>query len=137
MSPANALGLFSPVITLVLYAISAQYKGQMLATDTAFTSIALLAMVTHPANTVMTIVPRAIVEMANVDCIQSYLIPIVYLIQNIYLQTSRELRLIELESKAAVYSNFLETIEGVTTIRAFRWEHKLAAVILPDSQTPW
>jgi ATP-binding cassette subfamily C (CFTR/MRP) protein 1 len=74
MSPANALGLFSPVITLVLYAISAQYKGQELDTDTAFTSIALLAMVTHPANMVMTIVPRAIAAMANVDRIQRYLL---------------------------------------------------------------
>lgn len=35
---------------------------------------------------------------------------IVYILQKFYLQTSRQLRLLELESRAAVYSSFLETV---------------------------
>ena len=46
----------------------------MLNTETAFTSIALLAMVTHPANMVMTMVPRAIASLANFERIQHYLL---------------------------------------------------------------
>jgi hypothetical protein len=34
----------------------------------------------------------------------------VYLIQKVYLQTSRQLRLLELESQSAVYSSFLESV---------------------------
>lgn len=34
----------------------------------------------------------------------------VYLVQKVYLQTSRQLRLLELESQSAVYSSFLESV---------------------------
>lgn len=45
----------------------------------------------------------------------------VYLIQRIYLRTSRQLRVLELESQSSLYQWFLETAEGVVTIRAFGW----------------
>lgn len=64
---------------------------------------------------------------------------IVYLIQKVYLRTSQQLRFIELESKAAVYSSVLETVEGITTIRAFQWQQKFAAentFRLANSQRP-
>jgi ABC-type bacteriocin/lantibiotic exporter with double-glycine peptidase domain len=38
-----------------------------------FTSLALLAMVTHPANMVMTLVPEAVSIMANFDRLQNFL----------------------------------------------------------------
>lgn len=47
---ANALGLFSPVIVLSLFAVIAGLHGDTLDTETAFTTIAILSMVTHPAN---------------------------------------------------------------------------------------
>ncbi|OQE05643.1 hypothetical protein PENVUL_c023G05030 [Penicillium vulpinum] len=50
----------------------------------------------------------------------------VYFIQQIYLRTSRQLRFIDLESKAKLYTSFLETIEGISTIRAFGWEDRIA-----------
>jgi len=63
---ANALGIFSPVVTLVLFAIfSNRMGGHGLDADTVFTSVALLAMVTHPANMIMTIIPRAVASLAN------------------------------------------------------------------------
>lgn len=48
----------------------------------------------------------------------------VYFIQRVYLRTSRQLRYLELESRSAVYSSFLETVEGLVTIRAFGWQQQ-------------
>lgn len=42
-------------------------------TETAFTTVAILAMVTHPANMVFTIVPRAIASFSSFERIQAYL----------------------------------------------------------------
>lgn len=51
------------------------YKyGRGLETETVFTTTALLAMVTHPANMVMTIIPKAVASMANFERIQNYLL---------------------------------------------------------------
>ncbi|KAJ5657351.1 ATP-binding cassette transporter [Penicillium longicatenatum] len=69
---ANALGIFAPVVTLILYALSSNHEESMQATE-IFSSLALLAMVTHPANMVMTLVPRAVAVMANFARVQSYL----------------------------------------------------------------
>jgi ABC-type bacteriocin/lantibiotic exporter with double-glycine peptidase domain len=41
--------------------------------DQIFTALALLAMVTHPANMVMTLIPQAISVMSNFDRIQAFL----------------------------------------------------------------
>jgi len=46
----------------------------------------------------------------------------VYVIQKFYLMTSRQLRFLDLETRAAVNASFLETLEGVATIRAFGWQ---------------
>ncbi|KAJ5797178.1 uncharacterized protein N7518_005718 [Penicillium psychrosexuale] len=69
---ANTLGIFSPVLTLILFAVSRNAQD-VLNADTVFTSIALLGLVTHPANMVMTIIPRAIASLANFERIQAYL----------------------------------------------------------------
>ncbi|KAI8961398.1 P-loop containing nucleoside triphosphate hydrolase protein [Daldinia sp. FL1419] len=71
---ANANGMFAPVITLVLYAVLAKLKGSRLDTETAFTTIAILSMVTHPANMVMTFVPRIIASFASFERIQNFLL---------------------------------------------------------------
>ncbi|PYH65026.1 ATP-binding cassette transporter [Aspergillus vadensis CBS 113365] len=68
---ANSLGIFAPVLTLVFYALSSG-TGELHAND-VFTSIALLSLVTHPANMVMTLVPRAVGIMANFARIEAYL----------------------------------------------------------------
>lgn len=71
---ANALGIFTPIIILVLFALVAQLKGSALDAETAFTTTALLGLVTHPANMIMTIVPQAIGSLAGFERIQSYLL---------------------------------------------------------------
>ncbi|WPH03196.1 atp-binding cassette [Acrodontium crateriforme] len=73
-SSANALGIFSPAITFILFAILAKIQGRAaLDAETAFTTVALLALVTHPANMVMTMVPRAVAAFAGFERIQAYL----------------------------------------------------------------
>ena len=74
VSPANALGIFSPAITLMLFALASARHGHKLNAETAFTTMAILSMVTHPANMVMTIVPRAVAALAGLDRIQAYLL---------------------------------------------------------------
>lgn len=71
---ANALGLFAPVVTLVLYALLGDSLHSKLNAETAFTTVAILAMVTHPANMLMTIIPRVVASFASFDRIQSYLL---------------------------------------------------------------
>lgn len=50
-----------------------------------------------------------------------FCIILVYIVQKVYLRTSRQLRLLELESRAGVFSSFLDSVEGLVTIRAFGW----------------
>lgn len=44
---ANALGLFAPVFTIVLYAALAVLRGDVMDAETAFTTVALLLMITR------------------------------------------------------------------------------------------
>ncbi|KAH8684429.1 putative ABC transporter [Tricladium varicosporioides] len=71
---ANALGIFSPAITLAIFAVISKAHGRSLDTETAFTTIAILSMVTHPANMVMTFVPRVVASFAGFDRIQNFLL---------------------------------------------------------------
>ena len=68
------------------------------------------------------------------------LIIAIYALQHVYLRTSRQLRLLDLENRSPLYSHFLESLDGLATIRAFAWEadskrrcHKL----LDNSQRPF
>jgi ATP-binding cassette subfamily C (CFTR/MRP) protein 1 len=64
----------------------------------------------------------------------------VYMVGRFYLQTSRQMRLLELESKSPLYKNFSETMEGMPTIRAFGWQQTFknnAFQSLDASQKPF
>ena len=68
------------------------------------------------------------------------IIIIIYILQKIYLKTSRQLRLLDLESKSPLYSHFTETLSGLTTIRAFGWQAQSASKnrhLLDISQKPY
>ncbi|KAH0363812.1 P-loop containing nucleoside triphosphate hydrolase protein, partial [Aureobasidium melanogenum] len=67
---ANALGLFTPAITIILFA--AMSKSE-LDSETAYTTLAILLLVTHSANMIMTIVPRAIASLASFQRIQDFI----------------------------------------------------------------
>ncbi|GME38700.1 ABC transporter [Neofusicoccum parvum] len=69
-----------------------------------------------------------------------FLAGIGYLIQRVYLRTSRQIRLMDLEAKAPLCTNFLETLAGIATIRAFGWTDAFRArnrQLLDDSQVPF
>lgn len=55
-------------------------------------------------------------------CLIPVAVFVVYLIQRFYLRTSRQLRQLDLETKSPLYTQFTETISGLTTIRAFGWQ---------------
>ncbi|PIA92043.1 ABC transporter C family member 13 [Cercospora beticola] len=46
---------------------------------------------------------------------------VLILIALFYLRTSRQLRLLDIEAKAPLFSHFLETINGLESIRAYAW----------------
>ncbi|KAJ5718166.1 ABC transporter integral membrane type 1 [Penicillium malachiteum] len=63
----------------------------------------------------------------------------IYMIQRFYLRTSRQIRHLDIEAKAPLYTHFLEIVSGATTIRAFRWHEafdKKFKPLLDLSQRP-
>ncbi|KAM7193332.1 ABC transporter [Rhypophila sp. PSN 637] len=46
---------------------------------------------------------------------------VLYLLQRTYLKTSRQLRTLDLELKAPLFSHFISTSAGLVTLRAFSW----------------
>ena len=63
----------------------------------------------------------------------------IYCIQFVYLRTSRQLRFLDLEAKSPLYTHFLETTQGLATIRAFGWQQDIQAagtMLLDYSQKP-
>jgi ATP-binding cassette subfamily C (CFTR/MRP) protein 1 len=65
---------------------------------------------------------------------------VLYLLQRFYLRTSRQMRFLYLESKSPLYTHFAETLEGISTIRAFGWQQHFANTnrkYLDISQQPY
>jgi len=63
-----------------------------------------------------------------------------YFIQRFYLRTSRQLRFLDLEAKAPLYSQFTEILGGLMTVRAFGWQkdlEKKTSHLLDLSQRPF
>ncbi|KAI9649296.1 hypothetical protein NHQ30_001868 [Ciborinia camelliae] len=75
-----------------------------------------------------------------VGVILPLIIGTLYILQKLYLKTSRQLRLLDLESKSPLYSHFTETLSGLETIRAFGWQAQSAEKnrkLLDTSQKPY
>ncbi|KAJ5524996.1 ABC transporter [Penicillium frequentans] len=52
------------------------------------------------------------------------LVAVLWLVQSYYLRTSRQVRLLDIESKASLVSHFLETMQGITTLKALGWSSR-------------
>ncbi|KAK6385471.1 hypothetical protein LTS17_001039 [Exophiala oligosperma] len=68
------------------------------------------------------------------------LLGVMYTIQKYYLRTSRQMRLLDIEEKAPLYTQFGETASGLATIRAFGWADKFTEKnieLLDQSQRPF
>jgi ATP-binding cassette, subfamily C (CFTR/MRP), member 1 len=62
-----------------------------------------------------------------------------YILQKYYLRTSRQMRHLDLEMKSPLYTQFIETLAGLMTIRAFGWKQEAMgdnARLLNLSQKP-
>ncbi|KAI8633154.1 putative ABC transporter [Xylariaceae sp. FL1651] len=69
-----------------------------------------------------------------------FIIAALYAIQKFYLRTSRQMRLMELEAQAPLLNQLQETLSGITTIRAFGWQHHTHEAFLDGvdrSQKPY
>ncbi|PWY88307.1 multidrug resistance-associated protein [Aspergillus heteromorphus CBS 117.55] len=69
-----------------------------------------------------------------------FLVGLLVLIQRFYLRTSRQLRLLEIELKSPLYTHFIESLAGVTTIRAFSWTRAYTSRMfskLDEAQRPY
>ncbi|TVY44056.1 ABC transporter [Lachnellula occidentalis] len=63
-----------------------------------------------------------------------------FFIQKFYLRTSRQLRYLDLEAKSPLYSQFMECLSGLATVRAFGWQQALEdknRKLLDESQKPF
>jgi ATP-binding cassette subfamily C (CFTR/MRP) protein 1 len=110
-----------------MYLVIGALPTSLIATgNTLCETIASLAMVSTGASYMGITIPFVMIA--------------IILIQKVYLRTSRQLRLLEIEARSPIYSHFLETLEGVVTIRAFGWEEdaKEAHLELLDvAQSPY
>jgi ATP-binding cassette, subfamily C (CFTR/MRP), member 1 len=69
-----------------------------------------------------------------------FLILAVILLQHVYLRTSRQLRLLDLEGRSPLYTHFMETVSGLSTIQAFHWQDRFQGEnirLLDASQRPY
>ncbi|KAK8046051.1 P-loop containing nucleoside triphosphate hydrolase protein [Apiospora saccharicola] len=67
------------------------------------------------------------------------IVVILYFVQRFYLRTSRQLRLLEIEANAPLFSHFIESLSGLVTIRSYGWVGDYVArnmELLDQSQTP-
>lgn len=65
---------------------------------------------------------------------------VLYFLQKFYLRTSRQIRLLDIEAKAPLYTQFQETLSGLATIRAFGWTRAFVdkhIELLDQSQRPF
>lgn len=68
------------------------------------------------------------------------LIAVLFVIQRFYLRTAKQMRLLDLSEKAPVYSQYLDTLGGLLTIRAFKWQarfRKTRYELVENAQKPW
>ncbi|KAL3421008.1 hypothetical protein PVAG01_07453 [Phlyctema vagabunda] len=65
---------------------------------------------------------------------------LIYMIQRVYLRTSKRIRHLDLETKAPLYAQFTDALKGTASIRAFGWQSSSKLeneTLLNDSQRPF
>jgi ATP-binding cassette, subfamily C (CFTR/MRP), member 1 len=115
---------FSQDMSLVDSDLPFSYADFVLATASALLSLALIS--SSGAGYFAAVIPVVFVAL--------------YGIQKYYLRTSRQMRLLDLEEKAPLYTLFGETAAGLASVRAFGWKDKFAErnlELLDRSQRPF
>ncbi|CAI7606472.1 unnamed protein product [Penicillium pancosmium] len=65
---------------------------------------------------------------------------ILFFVQGYYLRTSRQVRLLDIEAKAPLLTHLVETMQGISVIRAMRWQKPFQSrlnTLLNQSQQPF
>ncbi|KAK6217677.1 RAS2 protein [Pestalotiopsis sp. IQ-011] len=63
-----------------------------------------------------------------------------WLLQKFYLKTSRQIRLLDLEAKSPLFTQFLDLLQGLSSVRAFAWQDRFKERylnLLDASQRPY
>ncbi|KAH0283877.1 putative multidrug resistance protein, partial [Aureobasidium sp. EXF-3399] len=119
----NILNRFSQDISLISMTLPTSLLSSGIA---LFDSLAQAALISTGSAYMATTIPFVLIA--------------IYLIQAVYLRTSRQIRFLDLEAKAPIYSHFLEVGEGAATVRAFGWQadaKERNADLLDASQSPY
>ncbi|PQE11587.1 ABC multidrug transporter protein [Rutstroemia sp. NJR-2017a WRK4] len=75
-----------------------------------------------------------------IAAIVPFICVVLFYVQRFYLRTSRQLRIMDIEAKAPLYSHFIESLNGLATIRAFGWSSNAIRAnteLLDRSQRPY
>ncbi|CAM1501751.1 Fc.00g037350.m01.CDS01 [Cosmosporella sp. VM-42] len=98
------LNRFSQDMTLIDQALPMAFVATLALTLRAITETAIIA---SGATYVGAVIPACFIAL--------------YFLQKYYLRTSRQMRYLDLETKSPLYTQFTETLAGLSTIRAFGW----------------
>ena len=101
-----------------------------------------LQLMTMIQNLFVCIAQAAIIASGTSWVAVSYpvLFAVLFLVQRYYLRTAKRMRLLDLSEKSPVYTQFLETLSGLVTIRSFGWEQQFRATnfrMVDKAQKPW
>ncbi|GKZ36394.1 hypothetical protein AbraIFM66950_007465 [Aspergillus brasiliensis] len=69
-----------------------------------------------------------------------FFVGILFIVQRFYMKTSRQIRLLDIAAKAPLLSHFIETMEGLSTVRAYGWQcffEERTQELLGSSQKPF
>lgn len=69
-----------------------------------------------------------------------FLAAVLWAVQLYYLRTSRQVRLLDIDAKAPLYSQFMETVSGISIIRTMKWQTQFqnwCEELLNHSQKPF
>ncbi|PNS16291.1 ATP-dependent bile acid permease [Sphaceloma murrayae] len=131
MAVSTGTSLHSTLVTTVMSAsfpyISRVDSGKILtkfSQDIQLIDISLpLALQVVVGNLLICLGQMGLIASASAWIAISYppLFVVFYFVQKYYLKTSRQMRLLDLEEKAPIYTQFMETLDGLATIRAFGW----------------
>jgi ATP-binding cassette subfamily C (CFTR/MRP) protein 1 len=88
---------------------------------TAFPTISIAHLTFPELLTIISSIAILVLATPPVGATIPLLAGVGYLIQRVYLRTSRQVRLMDLEAKAPLCTHFLESLAGIVTIRSFGW----------------
>ncbi|KAK1445544.1 ABC transporter [Colletotrichum melonis] len=130
--PNTALGLHNDLLQTVFAAsfrfLSKTNSGELLnrfSEDMQLVDMDLPAIMVNYTSTAISVLAKVVILAVfsqYLGITLPFLAIVLYFLQRFYLQTSRQIRLLGIETNAPLYTHFSESVAGGPTIRAFRWQ---------------